>query len=738
MVTITSDVTHSAVLPKIVKVTRDVKGKQTTTTVSPNESKPEELDITQAAEQLRRLASQTPALQGIEEQEHSSTTEAHQNIRYVQKPDRENPHAEQKACESIQLKIAELKGEIKQVVADITTEQKDTAEAKQRKESLRQSLQGLSEKIAISIEVDESDYKTLQRFKNNLHRKRKEISAKFKELGRSKENAQARADLNSEAISTNKKLLKVQLKLTELLLDGKSKLKNILWACNTADGALVGADLTCEELKNELGWRANRAFAGAKVREIKALNPSGEEAWTTKLANLDIAIQKDGGRTTTVVSQAVWVNIHNRLDEIRKDVKRGDITEAREKIEQLRGLATGEQGKGGPIRVLNSQGNIAAELVSLNQAIPTTLVDGQKPDRKIIDDVASKVESIKSIIPADEEHSIQMNIAFTKDIAAGARSRVHALKNHHEDFIDVAESKAYLEHMVSRLRVAVKKKSLSIKEKETIDRNLPRIIEWAAPGRGHVYPKQFVSRYLSPALELIEKGYRLEKEASNQEEHDKACRLYRSAASSLDSAAKQLEKRLGDILFRIAPGTKRKFESLYGNLRDDDIKARADVIFDTFKNKDYKAAVEQIEEIRKNYSPHLSPEPGYIRVSKTLAKIESLVQKANSKGQSNQDFEDIEHFTKLIKADIVHKQNWRIKVFDVDASKLRYVYPPPHITLNGLLGKLGKTWTIVKTWKKREQTVGVTLKDDNTSPIIVAKEKLSKTFTVPRNLPEIS
>ena len=640
-------------------------------------------------------------------------------IRFRKRTYREDPCSEEHACVEIQKALLTLKADL------------DTLRPSNELLQDHSYIQSLAELYG-NIDVDIRETKNHQFYREFLDRlqlRRKAIYDEIDEIERTKYDKAALARLNREAIRVNRLMLKVQIKTAGLILRGRSpnSTGGNIWI--HAGALLTAASNSAQLLKEESHFRVMRDQGTATIREMTTTDWGGERVWTTNLGNLDVTIEApedttDGQEPKVRIRQRRWVNVHTTLTQIRRHVKRGEIATAIKKTELLQSLYRLRR-----ILVINQYINVSKDLRVLKQAI-SQLTDGVVPDTGAIGNIPEQVDNLIGKIPAkNAKHWVWMDIEY-KNLGAATRSQLHTIAGNRIDFGTVLQNKALIEYYAEKLRVAAEKGYLLNRNKDLIEAGTTRLAVWA--GRGFVYIKQFTCEELKPALKLMNEGFGLEK---NPAEAESLQKFYRGSAEWFAKTAGELDRRLEDLK-RTVDGVKNRGNEIYSQFRDTDITSRANLILEAFRRGNYREALKQTGAIRGRYLECPLEEPGYIRITATLGKLESLIHQTSRHDRSEDTRKDVEHCVNLIKADVEHKLTYRVKVFDADTKRLRYVYPHPNTKLGGLLNMLGKTWIIRNGWQTKDQIRDALLVDDNARPFVVAEQKPTGTVSIPTTHPK--
>lgn len=634
--------------------------------------------------------------------------------RLSQRVDREDPRAEQRELISLQMKISDVVAAIKAYDSEYRLDHEVAS-----KDKALVSLEKLYTDINTDRDHVKMSYTKLKGLSDDTRQDLKDIQGKFLELGKDAKHNKQRADLNLRAIEAYKFLLKTQIRLAQLKFKESTR---PLFDSQTALQLLHNASNSADLLIRELNWRKNRIQAGSKIREMQTLDFLGQTIWNTSIANLDISIRP--GATT--IRQQIWINPHARLSSIMKDLRASEISIARDKLQDIISLYS----SGKLIALAGSSAEVNKQLQALDQEIQSQ--SSSITDAKVLEAIKQKVKTIQALIPEDQSHPIQKDITFSKDEAAGLRSRIHILKENYEDFVQVAKTISHIEDLSLLLTMASKRQLLSKTNKAIIDQDLGELIAWTE--RGKVYPKQFAKTYLQHIPGIIENGFTSQKETPEQ-----AAKQYQSAAAELKKAASQLIPRLA-ALVRISAGTKGKLDALYTELKDADIQGRASLIVNLFNENKLNEALEQIQTIKSQYFSFLFPEPGYIRASQSLNRLEDCVRRAAKGNGKLQD--EVKYLADLIVADIEHKNQLRLTVvdFDEESPYRKHVFPNQHITPFGLTKWLhkqflstGNGWKSLNALSQSDE-----LNDLNKGNILLASQLPSKMKAISKSLPVIA
>ncbi len=670
-----------------------------------------------SATDLRRVATAATALIAPQRGQPIGEVLARPQQRLKHKTDREDPRAQQREVISLQMRISDVVAGIKAYASDYRSQGQAAS-----KEQLMTSLERLNADINVQLNPDTNSHQEIREQNDLVREELKNIQARFLELGKDANHNQEKADLNLRAIEAYRYLIKTQVKLAQLKLQNTSR---PLFDSQTAIQLLHNADRSADLLVRELNWRKNRLQAGSKIREMETLDFLGQTIWSTSLANFDISV-KSG---TTTIRQKIWINPHTRLGSIMKDLKASDISTARDKIQDLISLYSSPLAPA----LTSSNADFLKQLRELDQHVEQQ--SNSISDANVLEGIKQKVKTLQALIPDDQSHPIQKDITFSKDEAAGLRSRVHILQGNYDDFIEVAKTLAHMEDLSLLLTMAAKRQLLSKSNKVIVDQDLEQLIAWIT--RGKVYPKQFAKAYLQHIPDIVNKGFEAQRSDSIT---DQGTKQYELAATEIRKAADMLRPRLADLV-NISKGTKSKLDAIYTELKDTDIQGRASLITNLFNEEKYAETLEQIQTIKSQYFTFLFPEPGYIRASQSLNKLEDCVRRAVRHGGTKLQAE-VKYLSDLIIADIEHKNQLRLTVvdFDEESPYKKYVFPNQHITPFGLTKWLqkqflstGNGWKSLNDLSKNDE-----LSDLNKRNILLASQLPSKMKTIAKSLPVIA
>ena len=643
-------------------------------------------------------------------------------------PNRQNPRAEEKLCVEIQKKIVLLQANIDSIDAlfrvSQTQEEKTIAEERQRE--LINGLASLYRDIEVELrETDDYDFYKIS--KESLKLKRDAISYKMEEFEKGQYDKDKMSRLNQEAIRVNRLLLKVQIKLAGMLLNNRTSVRGGA-ARNAASTTLRGAFNTTQGLKEELHFRVHRLEGVKKMRQITTTNWDGEVVWTTNIENLNITIEPtsdlENQEQKVKIKQRRWINVHTTLNNIRRDISRGHISNANKKIDLLLALYKFK-------RIAISENNtvIVEGLNGLKQAL-TDSQDGQVSPQNMVNAFALRTRDLISRIN-NPKHWVWVDVEY-KDIAAAVRSQLYTIAGNQKDFALVLQNKAILEYYAERLSVASKRGFLSIRNKGMIERGTEKLSVWTK--RGFVYPKQFAVIDLGPALELMNAGFKLEKE---RDDILQAKILYGRASSYYLKAAQEADKRLNEIK-GVVDGVKSRGHELYAQFRDTDIKKRIGITLREVNSCNYDQALQQINAIKGRYFFHELIEPGYKRAAGLLNEAESRLRRAMRFQNPQSLVNEIIKRLKLASSDIEHKQSFRIYLVRAEDGQSTFRYVTPGTSLKGLLSSLqrdpdktfvsmGHGWLPVNG---RDQIIF----NDQTPTIIISNTKPTKSIPTTRFL----
>lgn len=647
-------------------------------------------NISSEANPIAALADRAEASLPLAERSGSRVTGEHIGIpaiRFTKRTDRDDPRADMREVVTLQMQLDKIMAEVRDFQSSY--QQGDKAG------DLVLRLETLYNAIDINLQIKDSKWnaEAIKDYIQVINQEAKRQTDRLKDIRYNPEAKEERSQISDGLIETYRFNAKLRIKQAQLFLQEKNQAgKSANQACQNIMPILIQSDIACDKLKQELNWRKNRSDTVARTQEMQTLDALGQTIWGIDLDKLDI--KYDGNQTT--IRQQVWIRPRAYIATIVKDLKTQDKESAIERLDHLLGLYTNRQSQ----HLLSNHKDIQEGVQAIKDIVINLGEEVLSADQ--LKAIREKIKTIQAlVIPADQAHAIYKDYIFDKDPAAGLRSRVYILRNNKDDFDKVAKTIAYLENLAGNdsqgrrsvydipglLTMAAKTMSLTKADKETIDKDMQTIIDWAQ--RGNVYPKQFTRDHLEHIPAMIQRGY--DQQKANPIE---AARQYRKAAAEINKAVNKLRPRLNDII-GISQGTKRKFDSLLVEYKDMDIKSRSTRMLELFQNQKYDDVLAEIQKLRDLYFRYLAPEPGYKRIANNLARIEHCTRKATSQGdQRGHLLNDIKYYTQLMSLDIDQKHRLRLTAFNLDdaPAKAQFIFPKEEI----------RTESDLLTWLKRE------------------------------------
>ena len=624
-------------------------------------------------------------------------TIAQAKIRFSSQPGRNDPRADHREAIEVQKRFRRIKN-------DLIDFQAAYREAKADGKSLPGTAR-VEEKLskfydALDLDIGDSQWlnedgipdQSATAYRKHAQKKNDELKGfkqDFKDLGYSPDDDDARSKLNAKCQQAFRYLTKARIRQAQRLLEEKP-IPNPILTSNAALTVLSHGDLALDKLKREIQIEKERSLGKAKTQEMQTLNALGKTIWAVDLEKLGMKANEEGG---TDITQRVWIRPHAYVTKILDDIKANDIDSAEERLEDLTKLYTSERGL-----LLTNSILIKDILGRIGKALK---LEGEAR----LDTLGKEIKAMQAhVTPARQAHPIFKTISFGKenqDSGAALRSRIYVLQGNVEDFKRVSQQITYLTHIagdqVNRddtvydslglLDIAAKEGGLSKEDKDNIEADLKQILNWT--NKGNVDEKQIAEVDLEPTIQLLDRAYKLQKKNKSS-----AVIIYRQIANQLRKVIQLLRKRLSSLV-RISRGTERKFNSLFIDFKDNDIQARAIEISRLFEEGNYDEVLEQVQEIRERYFAYLNPEPGYRRISKTLAQIEDLTRDTDQRGYAGKRPERIRYLSDLINLDIEKKNRLRLTVYDLDAELVapKFCFPHPNLKEGSLLKWIGKTGT---------------------------------------------
>ncbi len=624
-------------------------------------------------------------------------------------PEREltERQAEERASIELQKDIALLIADLKLVIADAKSASTDTQMAgiEGRMRKLLEQIKEIYTSVPVAIQENRpyGFYKDLlAQLKERRDSKNPgSIYQQIEEADR-RNDAKALARLNQEAIRNNRLVLKVQMMVAGKILTGRSGLKESSMMRNAALWSLEGALNSAKALEDELHYRTQRLRVAKFVREIETTDPIGNIVRTFRLEGFNIEVLEPApGQEEPKVSirQQKWINVHTNLERIQQNIRKGNIAKALEQIDTLIALYNVRY-----IVAMERYRDIAGELKALRKVIQK-LPDAQAPPASASEDTEARIDNIARNIVHPKQR-IWVDIQF-QDLAAAFRSRIHILAGYVTEYNLIVANKSNIEYYAEKLLVAREKGYLPQRNKNIILGGLTRLVEWT--DRGFVYPKQFATIDLKPAIELIERDE------------------FESAEKYLREAVAEMEKRLAEIT-RISANEKKAAVALYAEFRDHDVSARVEGIIASARDKNFDQALNQLSDLREMYFNQELVEPGYVRAEFLLRGVVSMIRGAQRQKNPEPTIAKLQERLDQVKEDIAHKNSYRVAVTQ-ESGASRFIFINPGTTARGLLAMLKRNpnETSISTgagWIPQDQLTSHKLRD-STTVTIASSENVS-------------
>ncbi|MDP2913157.1 MAG: hypothetical protein Q8N91_04035 [Candidatus Omnitrophota bacterium] len=588
------------------------------------------------------------------------------HIQYGQKPERRYQRAEEHAAIELQKDIAILLSGLKLLNTAFRN-----ASADDEMQALREQEHALHLHLAnlyrqIPVEIKEGrPYEFYSRTLKDLKARQIRIYREIEEADTAGDK-KALQRLNLEAIRLNRLLAKAQIKVSGMILLGRSRLPQNALIRNAAIWTLQGALNSAKALEEELHYRVERLRGKERVQKLETTDWLGRLVRTFRLGGFDIEVIKpasDKEEPRISIRQQRWINAHTTLDQILQHARRGEIPRANVKMDMLIGLYSEEK-----IAVMERYADILSDLNELKKLI-AGLPNAQPPPQNVMQDISARIKGLIQRITHPKQ-AVWQDIRYG-NLAKSFRSQIRTVARYEPEYILILRNKADLEYFAGKLKTASEQGRLSKRNRRLILGGLARITEWTE--RGFVYPKQFAAVDLMPAEQFINSDN------------------FRDAQTALRSAVKRLEKRLSDI-DNITSHVKNRAAAIFSEFRDADIAERIDALAATLAGRDYDNVLDQIQETRELYFGKALVEPGYMRAERIFRLIESAVRALRrTKSEPSRKAAETEVKSKLslIKDDLAHKRSFRVAVTFEDG-KGEYKYINPGTTAKGLLKMLGK------------------------------------------------
>ncbi|MBU3959125.1 MAG: hypothetical protein KKE91_04640, partial [Candidatus Omnitrophica bacterium] len=623
----------------------------------------------------------------------------------------------------MQKDINSIISELFVIIADYKTVTRDEkkVDVSQRENMLLEELRALYLNMPVEIHADKpyDFYSTLLK---ELKEHREEIYRKI-EKADLESNKRALRDLNLEAIRNARILVKLELLIAGMFLNGKAGPKVIELRRNAALWTLQGAVFNSKILEDELRFRVQRLRGKKKIQEIETTDWIGQIVRTFRLGGFDIKVgEREGEEEPKVtVRQQRWINVKTHLVTIRRDIKRGEIKKAIKAIDMLIELYNIHY-----IVAMERYKDIANDLKRIKKmalGLPESHAPPKDEVKKISDEITNLTKKI--IHP---KQRIWVDVEF-RNLGKGFRGKIKTIARYEPEYMLILKNKTNLEYYAERLKTALEKGYLSNRNREVIRNGITRLKAWV--DRGFVEPKQFSAIYLQPVIDLLD---------SND---------FEAARDYCRKTVQELEKRLQEI-DSIIVNVKKRAASLYAEYRDEDITKRTNTISSSIEDKDFETALSEITELRELYFNQELVEPGYIRAEKLLRITANLVRGAARSRNPDPTIKRISSILDELKQDILHKRSFKITATREDGESRQFFINPGTTALGVLnlknlkrdpdktLVSIGKGWIPKDELKKVKLADGAHVllkaKKDTGSVRATEGERLEEGLVVMLNL----
>lgn len=571
---------------------------------------------------------------------------------------------ERRASIEIRQRLGLLYGESEAIMAlrrNAETDD-DLAVIERREQQLILDMRQLFNEMPVNI-VLKKGYDFYSDALKDLKRDRRRISAQIRRadaLG----DREALARLNLLAIRTNRLMIKTQLMVAGLLQTGQSRdgIRHPTPAMNALEGAINSASA----LEIELEYRIQRLRGRKFRRVIETQDWVGNRVRTYRLGTFDIDIEKpksgeDEPRVT--VRQKRPVNVHTRLDRIRRLANKGEIDAAIKQINFLLGIYRLRY-----FKTLETYKDIETDLRALRDII-TTLPEGEalaKGELKdnIKDRVTELTERIQSpkLMVWDDVRYRSRRKAF--------EGQIRKIASELAEYMVILKNKTDLDYYAKKLKSASQRQergravTLSRRDRVVITEKLEELQKWTE--RGFVESKVTAAIDFTPVIELIAQD------------------AFKRAELHLQRIITRLNDRLTDIE-RIATNLKESAASLFAEFRRQDIIDRSEEITQAINDEEFEAALQLLNDLEDDYFTVDNPEPGLIRAARRIKEARAILIRLPAEAVAGQDVVDeLYGIVWNIKEDAQHQSRYRLNITNEKGNQRPY-YVEPGISVEGLL-----------------------------------------------------
>ncbi|MCA9402965.1 MAG: hypothetical protein KC897_04225 [Candidatus Omnitrophica bacterium] len=571
---------------------------------------------------------------------------------------------ERRASIEIRQRLGLLYGESEAIMAlrrNAETDD-DLAAIERREQQLILDMRQLFNEMPVKI-VLKKGYDFYSEALKDLKRDRRRISAQLRRADAAKDR-DALARLNLLAIRTNRLMIKTQLMVAGLLQTGQSRdgIRHPTPAMNALEGAINSASA----LEIELEYRIQRLRGRKFRRVIETQDWVGNRVRTYRLGTFDIDIEKpqsgeDEPRVT--VRQKRPVNVHTRLDRIRRLANKGEIDTAVKQINFLLGIYRLRY-----FKTLETYKDIETDLRALRDII-TGLPEGEALAKGELKD------NIKDRVTALTERIQSPKLMVWDDVRYRSRRKafegqIRKIASELAEYMVILKNKTDLDYYAKKLKSAQQRQergravTLSQRDRVVISEKLEELQKWTE--RGFVESKVTAAIDFTPVIELIAED------------------AFKRAELHLQRIITRLNDRLTDIE-RIATNLKESAASLFAEFRRQDIIDRSEEITQAINDEEFEAALQLLNDLEDDYFTVDNPEPGLIRAARRIKEARAILVKLPAQAAAGQEVVDeVYGIVWNIKEDTQHQTRYRLNITN-EKGKQRPYYVEPGISVEGLL-----------------------------------------------------
>ena len=586
---------------------------------------------------------------------------------YRRKPERElnEKIAEMRASLDQQRDINRAIEDLEFIMADYKN-----ANSAEQKDDLTKRFKPLLHFLAEiyhSISSDLEENKDFTFYQKLLQEKNKEQDELYKKIIDADKNKQKKTlqRLNIEAVSLNKLIIKLQIRVAGMILRGRSEHTNVLVGCKASYKTLIGAVNNVHLLREELRYRISRLHGGKLMREFDTTDWMGDLIKTSDFEGFDMEIlDSDKEEEYKIfIRQGRWINVHTTLRNIQAAIKKGDNKFAFDKLKTLTNIYSVRY-----IIANERYHDIADELKAMTKML-INIADAHAPpsddQMKFFND---KVNALIYKI-AYPNQKVWVDVPY-KSLDKALRGRtIHPIKETYEpEYALCLGFKQNAEHYARLLEKSAAKKNISARDNRIIVLGLDRIMDDWARGK------------------LTRNGKslkRVDEKTDSQSEITSALHLLKSkdftaTLRHVNNLVKNIDERMKNCV-RITRNLKKHGARIYREYCDQDIQDKISIVEKLIQKKEYNDALLYISALNKRYFEDEHPEPGYQRASKTIKKAENLLRKfydLNDNTKISGIIPKVNHYLNQIKSDIENKSLLRITVNMANQKPMTYFVDP--------------------------------------------------------------